>query len=79
MGEHGGTYAVATTAEGERDKLYSAGVPEAGAHDTSVLPHLHSESQVARLFPLAVASEHLEDFPDYCPESWGGLTAPDGC
>ena len=60
-----------------RDHEYSIGGLEAGAHDVNVLPHMHDERGVARLFPMAVAGTHTEEFPDVRPQDSEGLVAPD--
>ena len=42
-----------------------ADVPEAGWHNVNVLPHMHSTSDVNKLFPMAEAGAEIEDLPDY--------------
>ena len=50
---------------------YSIGVPEAGAHDVGVLPHMHEDSDIERLFPQAKVSPETEHDPiDYDPGGW---------
>ena len=49
---------------------------EAGMHDISRLPHMHSELEIEKLFPTITAADEPENLDDWLPDHGGDVSPP---